>query len=72
MTGSASSTVGLVVSALLLALLLGVVFSHVFPEVGVSTELGLLFAVVGLALSLAVRAGWRRLRGRRHAPAREA
>lgn len=72
MASAASNTISLVVGALFFAILLGVVFSYLFPEVGPSPELGLLFAIIGLALSLMVRAIWRRLRGRRQAPAREA
>jgi hypothetical protein len=54
---------GLVLSALALAVIMGVAFQHLYPETEIDVELGALFALVGLLLALLLRTGWRALRG---------
>lgn len=52
---SGSALVGLV-----LALIIGVAFSFIYPETEITTELGALFALAGLALAWAGRKAIRR------------
>ncbi|MHC4447299.1 MAG: hypothetical protein ACYSXF_05900 [Planctomycetota bacterium] len=48
--------------ALLYGIVIGVVFGQVYPEVAIDGALGFLFAVIGLVLSLATAAVYRRLK----------
>lgn len=53
----------IVLAGIALAVALGTVFSRVYPGVGVSTELALLFAVVGLAVAAGAWGLWRWIKG---------
>jgi hypothetical protein len=55
---------GLLLGALVIAVIIGVVFQLAYPDTEISSDLGLLFALVGLVLSWLLRAGWQALRGR--------
>jgi hypothetical protein len=55
---------GLLLGALVIAVIIGVFFQLAYPDTEISSDLGLLFALVGLVLSWLLRAGWQVLRGR--------
>ena len=46
-----------------IGVILGVFFQLTYPDTEISSDLGLLFALVGLVLSWLLRAGWHALRG---------
>ncbi len=48
--------------ALIYGIVIGVIFGLIYPEVAVDGALGFLFAVIGLILSLATAAAYRRLK----------
>jgi hypothetical protein len=54
---------GLLLGALAIGVILGVFFQLTYPDTEISSDLGLLFALVGLVLSWLLRAGWHALRG---------
>jgi hypothetical protein len=55
---------GLLLGALALGVIVGVLFQLAYPDTPIGSNLGLLFALVGLVLSWLIRAGWHALRGR--------
>jgi len=55
---------GLLLGALSIGVTVGVVFQLAYPDTRITSDLGLLFALVGLVLSWLIRAGWQVLRGR--------
>ena len=55
---------GLLLGALSIGVSVGVLFQLAYPDTEISSDLGLLFALVGLVLSWLIRAGWQVLRGR--------
>jgi hypothetical protein len=55
---------GLLLGALAIGIIVGVLFQFAYPDTPISSNLGLLFALVGLVLSWLIRAGWHALRGR--------
>jgi hypothetical protein len=55
---------GLLLGALSIGVSVGVLFQLAYPDAEISSDLGLLFALVGLVLSWLIRAGWQVLRGR--------
>jgi uncharacterized membrane protein YciS (DUF1049 family) len=54
---------GLLLGALTIGVIIGVFFQLAYPDTELSSDLGLLFALVGLVLSWLLRAGWHALRG---------
>jgi uncharacterized membrane protein YciS (DUF1049 family) len=54
---------GLLLGALTIGVIIGVFFQLAYPDTKISSDLGLLFALVGLVLSWLLRAGWHALRG---------
>ena len=54
---------GLLLGALTIGVSIGVLFQLAYPDTEITSELGLLFALVGLLLSWLLRAGWQALRG---------
>jgi hydrogenase-4 membrane subunit HyfE len=57
------SLIPLVLSALALAVVVGVVFQQLYPETEVDAGLGTLFVLAGLLMALLLRTSWRALRG---------
>jgi hypothetical protein len=56
-------SLGLLLGALIVGVIIGVLFQLAYPDTEISSDLGLLFALVGLVLSWLIRAGWQALRG---------
>jgi hypothetical protein len=54
---------GLLLGALAIGVIIGVFFQLAYPDTEISSDLGLLFVLVGLVLSWLLRAGWHALRG---------
>jgi hypothetical protein len=54
---------GLLLGALAIGVIIGVFFQLAYPDTEISSDLGLLFVLVGLVLSWLLRAGWHGLRG---------
>jgi hypothetical protein len=54
---------GLLLGALAIGVIIGVFFQLAYPDTEISSDLGLLFVLVGLVLSGLLRAGWHALRG---------
>jgi hypothetical protein len=55
---------GLLLGALTIGVIIGVVFQLAYTTLEIGPELGVLFALLGLVLSLLVRAGWHAFLGR--------
>ena len=56
-------SLGLLLGALIVGVIIGVLFQLAYPDTEISSDLGLLFALIGLVLSWLIRAGWQALRG---------
>jgi hypothetical protein len=55
---------GLLLGGLAIGVIVGVLFQVAYPNTQISSDLGLLFALVGLVLSWLIRTAWQVLRGR--------
>jgi hypothetical protein len=55
---------GLLLGGLAIGVIVGAVFQLAYSDTEITSDLGLLFALVGLVLSWLIRAGWQVLRGR--------
>jgi hypothetical protein len=54
---------GLLLGALTIGVIIGVFFQLAYPGTEISSDLSLLFLLVGLVLSWLIRAGWQAFRG---------